>query len=233
MKHLVVFSILVLQLMNASGVHAQGDPKAGGEAYGRCAACHSLTPGMHLSGPSLAELWGKRAASVAEFTRYTPALKKSGTSWDEDTLNAWLAAPGAMVPGTTMTFRGIRDDTTRGNLIAFLRQAMAKDGLDKVVKAGLVPNETAMGQVPPDLSSIDPRQTITGIRHCGDAYFITTKRAAAGPFWEANVRIKIDTSARGPNAGEPVLIRSGMVGDRVSVVFSKLADLSRYLVEKC
>lgn len=233
MKHFAIVSILLWQLTNVSAVHAEGDVKAGGEVYGRCANCHSLMPGMHLSGPSLAELWGKRAASVAEFTRYTPALKKSGASWDEDTLNAWLADPGAMVPGTTMTFRGIRDDTTRANLIAFLRRAMAKDGLDKVVKAGLIPGDVGIGQVPSDLSSIDPRRKITDIRHCGDAYFITTKGGAVGPFWESNVRIKIDTSARGPSAGQPVLVRSGMVGDRVSVVFSKLADLSRFLVEKC
>ncbi|MCP4964585.1 MAG: cytochrome C, partial [bacterium] len=102
--------------------------KQGASAYRICSACHSLQPSVHLSGPSLAGLWGKKAASVDDYGRYTEALKKEDLVWDEDTLNAWLAAPQAMVPGTTMTFRGVDKDETRTNLIAFLREAMAEGG---------------------------------------------------------------------------------------------------------
>ena len=207
--------------------------KKGAQAYRICAACHSMQPGAHLSGPSLADLWGKKAATIGDYGRYTEALKKSGIVWDENTLNAWLADPQAMVPGTTMVFRGVEDDRTRVNLIAFLRQALAPGGTAKVVKVGLIPASMAAGQLPQDLSALGANQRIKEIRHCRDAFYVTTVDGAQFPFWETNVRIKTDTSTRGPKRGEPVLLRSGMAGDRVSVVFSSLAEISRLVAEKC
>ena len=207
--------------------------KNGAQAYRICAACHSLQPGVHLSGPSLADLWGKKAAKVGDYGRYTEALKKAGIIWDEDTLNAWLADPQAMVPGTTMVFRGVEEDQTRVNLIAFLRQALAPGGTAKVVKDGLIPQRLAEGQIPQDLSSLGPNQRIKEIRHCRDAYYVTTVDGAEFPFWEINVRLKTDTSPRGPKKGEPVLLRSGMAGDRVSVVFSSFAEITSLVGEKC
>jgi cytochrome c len=207
--------------------------KKGAAAYRLCAACHSLQLGVHLSGPSLANLWGKRAATISDFYRYTDALKKTEIVWDENTLNAWSADPQAMVPGTTMTFRGVEDNETRANLIAFLRLALAPGGADKVVADGMLPAGMAHGQVPADLSSLGTNQRITEIRHCRDAYHVTTANGARFPFWETNVRLKIDSSPRGPRSGEPVLHRSGMVGDRISIIFSSLEDIHRLVAEKC
>jgi cytochrome c len=138
-----------------------------------------------------------------------------------------------MLPGTTMTFRGIENDKTREDLTAFLRLALAPNGAAKVVEEGLIPAGMAQGQIPANLSSVGPNQRITEIRHCGDAYHVTTADGAKFPFWETNVRLKVDTSRRGPKSGEPVLHRSGMVGDRVSVIFSSLAELHRSIAEKC
>ncbi len=207
--------------------------KQGATAYRICSACHSLQPGVHLSGPSLAGLWGKKAASAEDYGRYTEALTKENLVWGEDTLNAWLSDPQAMVPGTTMTFRGVEKDETRTNLIAFLREAMAEGGAVKVVKDGLIPESMALGPIPPDLSSVGANQRVKVIRHCRDAYYVTTADGAEFPFWETNVRIKTDTSARGPKKGEPVLLRSGMAGDRVSVVFSSLAEIQQLVTENC
>jgi cytochrome c len=138
-----------------------------------------------------------------------------------------------MVPGTTMTFRGIENGKTREDLVRFLRLALAPGGAAKVVKDGMISPSIAQGQVPADLSSLGPSQRITEVRHCGDAYHVSTADGAKFPFWETNVRLKIDTSSRGPRSGEPVLHRSGMVGDRVSIIFSSLADLRNSLAEKC
>lgn len=229
------FAIAVLLLLAGSAQAQDQDETArkGAQAYRICAGCHSLQPGVHLSGPSLADRWGKVAATIAGFGRYTEALKESGIIWEENSLDAWIANPQAMVPGTTMTFRGVDDDATRTGLIAFLRRALAPGGAEEVVKSGLIPQRMAEGQIPEDLSSLGANQRIREMRHCRDAYYITTADGAQFPFWEINVRIKIDTSPRGPRQHQPVLIRSGMVGDRVSVVFSSLADLDRMLVEKC
>jgi len=228
-------SVLALTALTgiANAQDANERAKKGAAAYQLCAACHSLQPGVHLSGPSLANLWGKRAATISDFGRYTDALKKTEIVWDENTLYAWVADPQAMVPGTTMTFRGVENDETRANLIAFLRLALSPGGAAKVVKDGMLPAGMAQGQVPPDLSSLGPNQSITEIHHCHDAYHVTTANGAKFPFWETNVRLKIDSSPRGPRHGEPVLYRSGMVGDRVSIIFSSLADLHRLIAEKC
>jgi hypothetical protein len=101
-----------------------------------------------------------------------------------------------MVPGTTMTFRGVENDETRANLIAFLGLALSPGGAAKVVKDGILSASMAQGQVPPDLSSLGPNQRITEIHHCHDAYHVTTANGAKFPFWETNVRLKIDQPTR-------------------------------------
>lgn len=207
--------------------------RKGAQAYRVCAACHSLKPDVHLSGPSLSGLWGKEAASIEDYGRYTGALKDLEVIWDENSLNAWLAHPQEMAPGTTMTFRGVENDQTRMALIEFLRVAMTGDGHEKVVEKELIPESMAEGQIPPDLTKVEANQRVTEIRRCRDAYYITTATGDEFPFWETNVRLKIDTSRRGPGQGDPVLLRSGMAGDRVSVVFASLAHLRNTLDEKC
>lgn len=220
----------------AGGAMAQDQSellKQGAQAYRICAACHSLQPGVHLSGPSLDGRWGKEAGTLADYGRYSDVLKDSGIVWEESALDGWIADPQKMLPGTAMTFRGVEQAQTRSALIAFLREAMAPGGAERVVKSGLVPELMARGQIPEDVSLAAENQRVKEIRRCRDAYHVTTADGAKFPFWETNVRIKIDTSPRGPKPGEPVLLRSGMVGDRVSVVFSSLSDLKNLLAEKC
>ena len=226
---------LILGFVGIADAQDSDTGRKGAPAYRLCAACHSLKPGVHLSGPSLADVWGKRAAMNESYGRYTEALKKAMPDivWDENTLNAWIAEPQAMVPGTTMTFRGVKDNQTRSDLVDFLRRALAPGGGDAVVREGLISEHLAEGQIPPNLSSVGDNQRIKNIHHCRDAYYVTTADGAQFPFWETNVRMKTDGSARGPKLGEPVLLSSGMAGDRVSIVFSSLADLKAAIAERC
>lgn len=227
--------ILMLALALAAVVPARGDddPKRGAKIYGVCSACHSLLPGVHLTGPSLADMWGKKAASAEGFVRYSKVFKSQDFTWNEDTLNAWLTDPKAMVPGNSMTFRGIRKDGDRGDLIAFLKLAMAAGGAKAVVDKGLIPAEAAEGQVPQDLSSVGPKQQVTGLKHCGDTYFVTTADGTETPYWEMNVRLKTDTSKFGPPPGRPAITGSGMMGDRVSIVFTSAAEIAATVKTKC
>jgi cytochrome c len=77
---LKLFCTSVVALTALTGIanaqDANEKAKKGAAVYQLCAACHSLQPGVHLSGPSLANLWGKRAATISDFGRYTDALKK-------------------------------------------------------------------------------------------------------------------------------------------------------------
>jgi cytochrome c len=48
-------------------------------------------------------------------------MKAKGGTWTYDELFKFLKSPGAYIPGTKMTFAGIRHAEDRINLIAFLR----------------------------------------------------------------------------------------------------------------
>lgn len=70
-------------------------------------------------GPNLNGLFGRKAGAVAGFN-YSPALKASGIVWDAKTLDQFLAAPTAKVPGTRMVMK-VSDPARRAALIAFLK----------------------------------------------------------------------------------------------------------------
>ena len=236
MRKLTHFALVVVVgavAMTAQPAQADGNPKRGGEVYRMCAACHSLQQGIHLTGPSLADMWGKKAASAEGFVRYSKVFKSQDFTWDETTLNAWLADPKVMVPGNYMTFRGLQKDRDRADLIAFLKLAMAPGGTKAVVGTGLITADAAEGQTPEDLSSVGPKQQVTGLKHCRDTYFVTTADGTETPYWEMNVRLKTDTSKFGPPSGKPAITRSGMMGDRVSIVFSSAAEIAATVKSKC
>src|SRR3546814_6062324 len=86
---------------------AEGDPKRGAEVYRACVSCHAIEPGLHLSGPSLAGVWGRQAGTAEGFGRYSLALKQAGFEWNSAALGGWLKSPQEMIPGNYMTFRGI------------------------------------------------------------------------------------------------------------------------------
>ena len=97
-----------------------GDPKAGEGLYARCAACHALA--YDRVGPRHCGLLGRRAGSIEGF-EYSAAMKKSGVVWNAKTLDGFIADPLKAVPGTTMTYAGVKDPKERADLLAYLEQA--------------------------------------------------------------------------------------------------------------
>jgi len=98
------------------------DADAGKAVFNKCKACHS-TPGpdaKNMLGPNLTGVVGRKAGSVEGFA-YSDAMKGAGLTWDEATLGEYLKDPKGKVPGNKMVFLGIKDDTDRANLIAFLK----------------------------------------------------------------------------------------------------------------
>src|SRR5258708_3123810 len=55
-----------------------GDASHGQQDFRACAPCHSLEPDRNMTGPSLANLWGRKAGGLSSFERYSDALKSSG-----------------------------------------------------------------------------------------------------------------------------------------------------------
>lgn len=98
------------------------DAQAGARRFGQCAACHSIaTGGADRNGPNLHGVYGAPIAQNRPRFGYTDALQAQRGVWDDRRLDAWLADPRATVPGTTMTFAGVRDPLARADLIAYLK----------------------------------------------------------------------------------------------------------------
>lgn len=100
------------------------DLAAGESAFARCQACHTINSGgADGIGPNLFAVVGGPAMHRAGFA-YSDAMgkhKAEAPNWTYDELDHFINAPGRYVPGTKMSFAGIRDEKTRINLIAWLR----------------------------------------------------------------------------------------------------------------
>lgn len=120
MRRCVAIGCCVVALGWANATHATGDAATGEAVFKKsCAVCHTTEEGKNKVGPSLRGIVGEHAASVSGYA-YSDALKKADKTWDDQTLDAYLANPGAAVPGTKMVFLGLKSADDRQNVIAFL-----------------------------------------------------------------------------------------------------------------
>lgn len=99
------------------GWAGDGDATRGKDAYqARCGGCHSVA--ADRVGPRHAGVFGRLAGSVAGFA-YSDALRRSGLTWNAETLERWLADPEALVPGQRMGYR-LLDAQVRADIVAYL-----------------------------------------------------------------------------------------------------------------
>jgi cytochrome c len=118
---LPAISALAVLTVTASAAHAaNGDSAHGAQIYQRCQLCHSIE--RDLVGPRHLGLFGRKAGSIAGYA-YSAAMKNSGITWSEDTLNQFLSGPQGYVPGTRMTFTGLPNEQDRADVIAYLKEA--------------------------------------------------------------------------------------------------------------
>jgi cytochrome c len=97
------------------------DIAAGKTASVKCEQCHDLTKGgPNKIGPNLFGVVD-RARAAHEGFAYSSAMKGKPGNWTYDELFKFIKAPGVDIPGTKMSFAGLRSDKDRINLIAFLR----------------------------------------------------------------------------------------------------------------
>jgi cytochrome c len=88
-------------------------------AFLQCRSCHSTEPGRNGVGPSLFGVYGRKAGSLPGFN-YSAALKQSGITWNDSTLDTWLAGPMKMVPGAHMVI-SVPDAAKRKAIIDYLK----------------------------------------------------------------------------------------------------------------
>ena len=215
----VVFSLLCF----AGPALGAGDPTRGAQVFQACMACHSVKPGEQMTGPSLANIWGRKAGTVEKFPRYSDAMKRADVIWTDATLDKWLSDPGRFIPETSMTFQGLRESQNREDIIAYL----------KMVSEGKAPPPRQEGGGKTDLKRAPAQVQVASMSHCGDTYTVKTAAGKTLKFWEFNLRLKTDSSDQGPVAGKPVIVGTGMQGDRAAIVFSAPGEISRFIKSVC
>lgn len=111
----------LLLFLIAGSAKGAGDADKGKVVFEKCAACHSLEPGKNDNAPTLAGIFGRKAAT--EDFRYSAAMKRSDITWDEKSLDSFLEDPQGFIPGNRMPFEGLQDQADRENLLEYLKTA--------------------------------------------------------------------------------------------------------------
>jgi cytochrome c len=104
-----------------SGRAVAQDVAVGEKTFVVCRACHQIGPNAkNAVGPVLNGVVGRPAGTYPGFN-YSTANKNSGLTWDEATLQKYLANPQAVVKGTKMIFPGLKDPAKVNDVIAYLK----------------------------------------------------------------------------------------------------------------
>lgn len=113
-----------LCMAQAAGAESLGDVERGEKLFRQCAGCHAVgDKARNRAGPILNEVFGRAAGTVEGF-KYSKALQRAGAKgleWHAEQMDTFIANPKQLVPGTRMSFRGIKDPADRADLIAYLR----------------------------------------------------------------------------------------------------------------
>ena len=122
----LIYCAVVLSLSAAPFTAlADADPVKGEKVYKKCKVCHEVAKKKNKVGPHLVNLFERKAGSIEGY-KYSSAMKAKGGEglvWNAETLNTYLKKPKDFVPKTKMAFPGLKKDSDRANVIAYLEKA--------------------------------------------------------------------------------------------------------------
>ena len=99
---------------------AQAAPGPRPASFAMCGACHQTTAGARPTiGPNLWGVGGRKAGTAPGYA-YSEAMKKSGITWNRQSIMSFIAAPMKVVPGTKMTYSGQKDAAQAGQIADYL-----------------------------------------------------------------------------------------------------------------
>lgn len=110
----------------AGAAQSEGDPARGETLFRPCAACHMIGEGaVNRIGPHLNGLVGRSIGTVDGYDYSDPLVEAGveGAVWSQTVLDRFLEDPRGYLPGTSMVFRGVRQEDRRADLIAYLLDA--------------------------------------------------------------------------------------------------------------
>ncbi len=113
--------LLAGQAFGASALPA-GNTTHGKQLYEECKGCHAVN--TTLVGPKHCGVYGRKAGSVEGYV-YSDVMKKSGITWDDAHLDAFLKSPFTYFSGTNMGYIGLDSPQDRADVIAYLKEALA------------------------------------------------------------------------------------------------------------
>lgn len=120
-------SLLALSLALMTTDAMAQDVAAGEKSFNKCRACHQVgETAKNTVGPILNGLFGRKSGTVAGYS-YSDANKNSGLTWDDAVFTDYIKDPKGKIPGTKMSFAGIKNEQEIKDLTAFLKQ-FAADG---------------------------------------------------------------------------------------------------------
>src|ERR1700683_4612185 len=141
--HTVLAAAALLVFVGAAPARS-ADVSAGRTAFRlQCALCHSAEPNDGGGGdaPNLMTVVGRHAAGLPNYP-YSKALTNSGLTWDPATLDRFLSAPAAMVPGSAMR-TAVTEQDTRANIVAYLQSVSATHPAANVAPTLAMPHPKA------------------------------------------------------------------------------------------
>lgn len=110
--------------VDLAALMAAADVAKGEKVAKKCASCHTFNlGGKNGAGANLFGILGREIGS-AEGYKYSKAFvakKEEGFVWGYDELFEFVRKPKAYIKGTAMGFGGIKRDSQRADLIAYLR----------------------------------------------------------------------------------------------------------------
>jgi len=122
----VCLTVTAVWLSAAVGARA-ADVAAGEKVFTKCMQCHHIGLGAtNFYGPVLNGLIGRKAGTVPGYD-YSAATRNSRIVWSYRTLSSYLKQPKHDVPGTEMTFPGLKDQKDIDDVIAYVSQ-FRRDG---------------------------------------------------------------------------------------------------------
>merc|ERR1712080_82453 len=122
-----------------------GNPAAGRKIFVKiCPQRHTGDEGgKHRQGPNLFGVYGRKTGQAVGYS-YTQANREKAITWNCDTLEVYLTNPKLYIPGTKMSYSGLKKKKDHTNLISYLKEVASSKKIVNVIVLICVSSKTVL-----------------------------------------------------------------------------------------